>query len=213
MATVAALQQRLRGLLHDPDAIFWEDAELLANLNEAQDVLGERTRFLTQTVYLPRREGTWCYDIAGVLPNLIAPYRIWLPDVHRRLEAVSLTHLDILHPLWQTITGDPWYWAALDWRQFVLYPVPAEGHGMMEIACYVWPDPLTAATQIPRWHLAAEEALTLYAEALGHLKQWDAANATMRLEAFMARYMRVRGQAAGRQFQGHSFVRGTPRGW
>lgn len=207
MATWGDLTDRLRVLLNDPESVFWADAELQAMLSEGQDVLAEHVLALKRTVTLVRRPGTWLYQLESIERHLMAPHRVWLPDLHRRLQAISLQTLDQDHRRWLEVTGDPWVWVPIDWRQFLLWPIPAEGQGVIEIDYYAWPLPMIDEGETPEWHPSSDEVLLLYAEGLGYLKQWTPGMATQRFQAFAVQAQRLRSQAAGRQTQNAGFVR------
>ena len=211
MPTQGDMKRRLRHLLNDPEGVFWSETELEDYLHEGQEVLAEETLALKQTFLIPRRTGTYIYDLAGLSAKMMAPYRIWLPDLHRRLECVSLTSLDQRQADWQGVPGDPWVWAPIDWRQFAIWPVAAMGQGMMEVNCYVWPDRMADDSDSPAWFPASDEALVLYGEHLGYMKQWEPAAMQGRFAAFDTRDKRVQAQANDRQMQGAYFARNRKR--
>lgn len=205
--TRSQLRTRLRQLLNDPDSVYWTDAELHGYVQEAQEVLAEEAPALKRTVVIPRRPGVAVYQIGGISEQLMTPYRLWLPDLHRRLEAVSLTDLDARHREWWEVHGSPWVWASIDWRSFVIWPIPGEGGGQIEVNCYCWPQELLDDGDEPEFHPSAHEALLFYAEHLGRLKQWQVAEATDLFQTFVTRWGAARSQANIDQVQNRFWLR------
>lgn len=157
--------------------VFWTLTEVDTIIDEAQEVLAEEALSLKRTFVVPRLPGVMIYFLAGLGEQIMTPTRIWLPDLHRRLGAVSLTDLDVRHEQWMTVTGDPWVWWPIDWRHFGIWPVPATGGGVMEVNCYVWPEPLVTDQSRPEFPPADHEALAMYGEMEGHIKQGDVVRA------------------------------------
>jgi len=195
--TKTELRQRiLRALNEDVDApTYWQLSEIDDYLEDAQEFLAEHGTQLFRTVTIPRLEGRAFYFLEGIGDNLMVPLRIWLPDLQRRLTAWSLTDLDRRHAQWLTVTGDPWVWAPIDWRHFVIWPIPATGGGWLELHCAVWPESLPFATSRPEFFPADHEALAWYGELLGRLKQRDAQGALSIAQRLMQRWgnARIRG--------------------
>ena len=86
----------------------------------------------------------------GVGDRIQAPYRLWLPDLHRRLHVVELTDLDARHERWMQIQGDPWVWFPVDWRTFGVWPIPAAGAGWLQVDAICWPDDVQDDVDEPR---------------------------------------------------------------
>lgn len=202
--TRSELRQRiLRALNDDPTApVFWALAEIDTYIDEGMEVLAELAPALKRTFTVPRREGQMLYSLAGVGANVQTPYRIWLPDLHRRLEPWSLTDLDGHYEQWMTVQGDPWYWAPVDWQQFVLWPIPATGGGWLEVSCAVWPDALEADSDIPEFVPADHAALVVYAEMLGQLKQYNGMRAAELAQRFLTTWGRARDRSSVEQLLG-----------
>jgi len=153
--------------------VFWSVDEINETIAEAQEALAEEALSLKRTFMVPRRAGVMIYNLDGIGANIMAPTRIWLPDLHRRLGVWSLTDLDARHERWQAVTGDPWVWWPIDWRSFGLWPVPATAGGILEVDCYVWPDVLPDDSARPEFPPADHEALVTYGEIEGYIKQGD----------------------------------------
>jgi hypothetical protein len=196
-------QRILRALNDDPTApVYWTTAEIDTYIDEGLEVLVELAPALKRTFTVPRREGQLLYDLAGVGANIQTPYRIWLPDLHRRLHPWSLTDLDAHHEQWMTVHGSPWVWAPVDWSQFVIWPIPGTGGGWLEVSCYVWPDALEADGDIPEVLPADHESLVVYGEMLGQLKQYNVGRALELAQRFLSRWGRARDRSSIEQLLG-----------
>ena len=180
------MRQRVLRLLNDDPVspVFFDPALVNQSLDDARDLLAEQAPLQSQVVRFPREAGKMLYALPALDGSIQVPYRFWLPDLHRRLQATMLTDLDARHELWMTVQGDPWCWFPVDWRTVGLWPVPGNG-GWVEMDVYVWPTPLAGDTDEPdELSLSGHEALIIFAEMEGYLRQWDALRATERWQAF-----------------------------
>lgn len=179
----------LYALNDDPvSPVFFEASLLNEGIEDAVNVLAETGLAFRAIHQIPRRAGAMLYHIAGVGSNIQVPWRIWLPDLKRRLDPVEITDLDARHELWMTVVGDPYYWFPVDWRTFGIWPIPTVGGGIMEVDCYQWPTPLLDdGDDVTQMSLADHEMLVLYNEAEGYLRQWDTDRAMDLWQAFIAR--------------------------
>jgi hypothetical protein len=196
--TRSEMRTRVQLALND-DAeapVFRDDTTLNQALFEAYEVLCEEAPLLKRTYTLPRREGAMLYALPGVGANIQAPYRLWLPDLQRRLSVVELRDLDARHETWMEVTGDPWHWTPIDWRTFLVWPVPTRGAGWLQVDCICWPDDVLDDADEPRdLALSAHEALVLYGEVEGYLRQGDVLRATDLWQGFIKRWGSVRSGA------------------
>lgn len=173
--TRSELRTRILNAL-DEDAtapVFITNAEVNTLIDESLEVLAEESEGFKKRFTIPRRAGTFIYQIEGIGNNIMTPYRIWLPDLNRRLEAKSLTNLDARHQTWMDVSGDPWCWAPVSWDAFAIWPIPVTGGGWMEVDCHVWPDAMIDDDDIPELPESEHEAIVLYAESEGLFKEWD----------------------------------------
>lgn len=205
--TRADLTTRLRNALNDPDGVYWSASELHATLLDAMEVLAEEAPSLKRSFQIPRRPGDMVYTLPGVGSNLMAPYRVWLPDQARRLEAVTLTDLDARHERWMEVTGDPYVWVPIDWRQLLIWPVPTTGGGWLQIDAFVWPDALQDDGDEPEFPPADHEALVLYGEVEGYLKQGDPVRALDLWQQFVTRWGHARSRASVEHMVSRFYVR------
>src|SRR5262249_17733079 len=171
--TRAELTRRALSALNDAGAVYWSEREMHGYLADGLEALSEEAPYVSRTFLVPRRRGASVYQLPGVGDDILLPYRVWVPDQQRRLVSISLGELDLAQLYWQTIVGIPWYWLPLSWDQFLIWPAPAEGEGLLEVSCYVWAQPLTDDDDEPELHADLHGALATYAEMLGQMKQWQ----------------------------------------
>lgn len=206
-------RQALRALNDDPDTpVYWSASEVNDTIQEGMEVLAEESPSLKRTFTVARRPGRFIYELEGIGRNIMTPYRMWLPDLKRRLEAWSLTDLDREHRRWMTQVGDPWVWVSVDWRQFIIWPIPASPGGTIEIDCFVWPDDLIDDLDEPEFHASDHESLVFYGEMEGYLKQWDVARALDLLGQFSGRWQDAHAKAGIKQMQSQFGVRESAGG-
>ncbi len=204
------LRERILVALNDDPTspVFFDPDAVNATIDEGLEILSEEAPLLKRSYTLPRRQGQLLYALPGVGERIMSPYRLWLPDLHRRLEPVELTDLDARHEQWMTVSGTPWCWAPVDWRSFVVWPIPAAGGGWLQVDAYVWPEALVDDADEPRdLALSDHEALCVYGEIFGHLLQWDVARAADLYKTFMQRWGSVRSGADLDKMQARDYAR------
>lgn len=205
--------QILRALNDDPTVpVFWDLAEIDDYIQDGMELLAEESEALKRTFHIPRRPGTMIYHLAGVGEHIMVPYRIWLPDLSRRLQPWSITDLDARQETWMLTTGDPYAWWPIDWQQFGIWPVPASPGGWLEINCYVWPMPLENDSDRPEFMPATHEALVMYGEQEGQVKQHNIVQAADRARAWTRRWGRAGIRASVEQMLSAFHVRERNRG-
>jgi hypothetical protein len=203
------LQTRtLRALNESPTApTYWALTEIQAYLNEALEVMAEEVGFVKRTFTVPRRPGVQVYQLAGIGPNILAPYRVYLPDYKRRLDAKTLQALDGWYERWMEAVNIPECWVSLGWDAFLVGLHETTPTGMLEVNCYCWPDSLDADTDVPELQPTSHEALAIYAEGLGYLKQWQGQETVERWGAFFQRYGKAQAQAGINRVQSRFWAR------
>lgn len=175
---------------------------------EGLETLAEEAPLLKRTYTLPRRQGAMLYSLPGVGDRIQAPYRLWLPDLQRRLQVVELSDLDARHETWMTVTGDPSCWFPVDWRTFGVWPVPAAGGGWLQVDALCWPEDCSDDGDEPRdLALSDHEALVFYGEMDGYLRQWDVLRATDLWAGFLRRFGAVRSRADVERMRARLHVR------
>ncbi len=205
------METRILRSLNDPDAVFHTREDVQQYLVEAMEVFAEEIPALKRTFTVPRRAGCGVYYLRGIGPNIMAPYRIWLPDLHRELEWKSLTDLDGQHETWLTVQGDPWWVVPIGWDKFLTWPITGNGGGTMVVDCYVWPEPLPDDARSPEWQPATHEALTAYGEHLGYLKEGQTERAVDLFGAWTARWRMAKAGEGIKQMQSRLWGRGRER--
>lgn len=201
----------LRTLNDDPAApVYWTHAEIQASIAEGLDVLAEEAPFVKRIFSIPRRAGVQVYQLPGIGPRILAPYRVWLPDLHRRLNAMTLADLDGRHERWMTVPGQPWWWYPLSWESFGVWPAP-DASGTMEVNCYCWADPLQDDEDEPEFQASLTETLVDYGVALGFLKQWLPQEYAQSLQHFLSGAKHTRAMASLAQVQSRFWSRSQAR--
>ena len=208
------LRTRVLNSLNDSPTqpVYWSADEVNDYLQEGYEVMAEEAPIIKRTFLIPRRAGTLVYQIPGVGGNIMAPYRIWLPDLKRRLASATLADFDARHERWMTVTNVPWYWAPVSWDQFVIWPSPTTGEGWLEVDCYCWPAALLDDFDEPEFVASMHQALADYAESLGYLKQWMPQEVARMWQAFFGEQGHTRAQTGVNQSQGRFWIRSNGRG-
>lgn len=213
MTRTELIRRTLYALDDAPGApVYWSVPETADALNDAQEVFAERSPYVKRSVLIPRREGGTVYQTSGVAADMLAPYRLWLPDLHRRLQRVTLNDLDARHQHWWTTTGEPWWWCGLSWDTWLIWPPPTTGEGWLQIDYYAWPAALDEAAAQPELAESLQPLLVEYAVMLGKLKQWDAKGAVESLQALQQAQGHLRAQPNVNQFQSRIAQRSPSRG-
>lgn len=153
--------------------VFWTTAQVNALIDEAAEILAEDTKAIRRTALVARQPGSIYYATRAIASDIMAITRIWLPDVKRRLTAVSIAELDQQNRTWSTVTGDPLYWFPVSWDLFGVYPHPSTGGGILQIDYLAWPRPLQDDDDEPEFREADHDALCSYGVYDGLLKRWD----------------------------------------
>lgn len=201
-------QRILRALNDDPvDPIYWTTQEIDEYVQDGMEMLAEESEALKRTYIVPRRPGVQIYHLAGIGEQIMVPYRIWLPDHKRRLEAWSITDIDGRQETWMNTTGSPWIWWPIDWQHFGIWPRPATGGNVMHVDCYVWPLPLLNESSQPEFYPADHEALVFFGEMEGYLKQHDVARAADLARGWVGRWASSGTRASVEQMQSAFHIR------
>ena len=187
--------------------VFWTTAQLDAVIDEASEVLAEEAKAIRRSAFVGRRAGAIYYSTRGIAPDVMAIYRIWLPDLKRRLRAVSIGELDQQNQTWQTVTGDPEYWFPVSWDLFGVYPHPASGGGVMKLDYFAWPRTLLDDSDEPEFREADHDALVLYGVYDGLMKQWNAERAMELFNRFVDAWQTGRARSGVRETQARYFQR------
>lgn len=188
--TRAELTERiLRALDEDPDApVFWSNGHIHQFLQDAQEILAEETRALKRSVTLVRTPGALLYSLHALGEPVMAPYRLYVPSLDRRLEAVVYSDLDAIDETWLTHQNPPEYWFRVSWDVFGIWPAASTGGEIIQIDSLVWPRALLDDGDEPEFPWADHDGLVLYGVYEGLMKRWDVARATQVLARFLESY-------------------------
>lgn len=187
--------------------VFWTTAQLDAVIDEASEVLAEEAKAIRRTALVARRDGTTYYSTRGIAPDVMAIYRIWLPDNNRRLTAVSIAELDAQNETWIATTGDPEYWFPVSWDLFGIYPHPTTGGSMLRVDYFAWPRALLDDSDEPEFREGDHDAMVLYGVYDGLLKQWNAPRAMELFARFVESWQVGRARSGIREQQSRYFQR------
>ena len=192
--------------------VFWSTAQLDAVIDEASEVLAEEAKAIKRTAFVGRQPGVTYYSTRGIAPDVMAIYRIWLPDLNRRLIAVGISELDKQNETWPTVNGDPEYYFPVSWDCFGVYPHPASGGGTMRIDYFAWPRTLLDDSDEPEFREADHDALVLYGIYDGLMKMWAAPRALEMFNLFLDAWKTGRARAGVREQQSRYYQRPTAPG-
>ena len=212
--TRAQIRDRILQALNESTSapVFWTTAQLDAVIDEASEVLAEEAKAIRRTAFVARQAGATYYSTRGVAPDVMAIYRLWLPDLDRRLVAVSLAELDAQNETWPNATGDPEYWFPISWDMFGIYPHPATGGGLLRMDYIAWPRTLLDDSDEPEFREADHDALVMYGLYDGLMKQWNAPRALELFGRFMGQWETGRARNGIRETQARVFQRPTAPG-
>lgn len=212
--TRAEIRDRILQALNESTSspVFWSTAQLDAVIDEASEVMTEEAKAIRRTAFVGRQEGTLYYSTLGVAADLMAIYRVWLPDLNRRLTAVSISELDAQHETWSTVTGNPEYWFPVSWDLFGIYPHPASSGGLLRLDYYAWPRPLLDDNDEPEFREADHDAFVMYGVYDGLLKQWNVPRAMELFARFVDHGQTGRARSGVRETQARYTQRATAPG-
>lgn len=203
------IRSRVLTALNDDstDPVFWSLDEMNALLDEAQEVLAEEVEASTRTLFVPLRPGVALYTLGSLGSQLQTPWRLWSRQRQHRLWSLSIPELDAHYERWQTVQGDPEWWYPFSWDVFGVWPVPSAGGGILEVDCYVWPDPVPDDSAEPEAPDPDHDVLVQYMIADGQIKQWDVARALEIFVPLAARWKDAQARVSLRQVQERFFER------
>jgi hypothetical protein len=188
--------------------VHWSTAQIDAVIDEASEVLAEEAKAIRRTAFVARRPGSTYYFTRGIAPDLMAAYRVWLPDVSKRLTAVTIGQLDAQNELWPTVTGDPEYWFPISWDCFGVYPHPAAGGGVLRVDYLAWPRTLLDDSDEPEFREADQDSLVIYGIYDGLMKKWDFPRAMALFARFIEQWHTGQARNGVRESQARTYQRG-----
>lgn len=192
--------------------VFWSNDQLNAVIDEASEVLAEEAKAIRRTAYVGRQAGTTYYFTRGLAQDLMAAYRIWLPDLNRRLVSVSIGELDAQNFEWPVVTGDPEYWFPVSWDCFGVYPKAAQSGGVLRVDYLAWPRSLMDDSDEPEFREADQDSIVMYGVYDGLMKKWDSARALQLFNRFLDQWQTGRARNGVRENQARAYQRSTAPG-
>lgn len=207
--TRSQLRDRIIQALNESTStpVFWTTAQLDSVIDEASEVLAEEAKSIKRTAFVARQAGATYYFTRGIAPDLMAAYRLWLPDLNKRLIAVSISELDAQNDTWATASGDPEYWFPISWDCFGIYPHPAQGGGVLRVDYLAWPHALQDDGDEPEFREADQDALVIYGIYDGLMKQWNAGRAIELFNRFIEQWQTGRARNGVRETQTRAYQR------
>jgi hypothetical protein len=171
------IRSRIADAIDDPDMIFMTEAQLNHSIDEAMEVIAEKTRNIRRTAYVSLREGVNFYFLQSIAPDMMYPYRIWNQQNNLRLIPTTIDEMDERHRTWMETSGNPECWFPVSWDYFGIYPHPAAAGGVLRVDYIAWPRALMDDDDEPELPESSSDALSLYGITEGQLKEWDAKSA------------------------------------
>jgi hypothetical protein len=207
--TRSQIRDRILNALNESTSspVFWTTAQLDAVIGEASEVLAEEAKAIRRTAFVGRQAGAIYYSTRGLAPDVMAITRIWLPDLNKRLTAVSIAELDGQNSTWPEATGDPEYWFPVSWDVFGIYPHPATSGGLLRVDYLAWPRTLLDDDDEPEFREADHDSLVMYGIYDGLLKMWNAPRALELYNRFLDQWQTGRARSGIRETQARTFQR------
>lgn len=153
--------------------VFFESDEIDACIDEAMEVIAERTKCIRRTAFTSIREGTNFYFLNSIAADIMYPYRIWNQQRNQRLEAVSLIEMDSHSRTWLDTPGDPDRWFPVSWDYFGVYPHAAASGGVLRIDYIAWPRELLDDNDEPELPESSSDAILAYGAYEGGAREWN----------------------------------------
>tara|TARA_Y100000310_G_C20621060_1_gene783311 strand:- start:129 stop:770 length:642 start_codon:yes stop_codon:yes gene_type:complete len=188
--------------------VFWSTAQVDAVVDESREILAEEAGSIKRSAFAALRPGTVFYYTQGIAENMMAPYRVTLPEMDRRLKVASLSEMDAHNQLWQRVTGDPWWWIPISWNLFAVYPHTATGGGVMKVDYLAWPEAFVHDDEESESPEADDDAMILYGVYDGLLKQWNVARGLEIFSQFIERWIDSKARSEFRRLAARESQRG-----
>ena len=208
--TRSELRQRILEALNESatNPVFFSTGQIDSIIDEGAEILSEEANAVKRTAFVSLMEGTTYFYIRGIAQDMMAPYRLWLTHLDRRLTAVSLYDLDARNENWIETTGDPEYWFSVSWDLFGIWPSPATGGDLLRIDYLAWPQTLLDDGDEPEFQLGDHDAVVDYGVYDGLAKRWDVARMLEVWSRFGARVGFSRARTGAGRVQARSFRTG-----
>jgi len=169
------IRQRILEALNDSASspVFWSTSQIDDVIDESREILAEEAGAIKRSAFTTLRPGQIFYYTQGIAENMMAPYRVTLPALDRRLKVASVREMDEHNNLWERITGDPWWWIPISWNLFGIYPHATTGGGLIKVDYLAWPIPMVTDEEESESPEADDDAMIAYGIYDGLLKQWN----------------------------------------
>lgn len=181
------IRARIAATINDDQNIFVTADEANRSIDEAMEIIAEKTKCIRRTAFVSLREGANFYYIKSIADDMMYPYRIWNEQRNVRLTGSSFMELDGLSQTWLTTAGTPQLWFPVSWDFFGVYPHPATSGGVLRIDYVAWPAALMDDNDEPEMPESSIDSLIYFGAYEGQLKEWDIQAATAMYQVFMGR--------------------------
>ena len=171
------LRLRIADACEDTSMVFFEEAEINASIDEAMEVIAERTKCVRRTAFVSIREGANFYFLHSIASDIMYPYRLWNEHRNQRLEPTSMPELDGFNRTWLDTSGDPDRWFPVSWDYFGIYPHAATAGGVIRIDYIAWPRELLDDDDEIELPESASDAVFGYSTYEGQCREWNDAGA------------------------------------
>lgn len=120
--TADEMSARVLSRTDDPTGVTATPDEVMAALNEGQELAAWLTLSLETTATLTLAPSTTFGQIRQTYPDFLAPLRLAIGN--QRLRPSTLAELDSLNEQWQSTLGTPQRYVTLGWNLYAVTPQP-----------------------------------------------------------------------------------------
>lgn len=193
MTRLELRQHILNGLNENTSTpIHFSSSQINDSISEGLEILAEEVDAVKRTAFTPFREGTTFYNIQAIAPDIMAPYRLWVYDTNRRLQATTISELDEYSERWDTINGTPEAWFPVSWDMFGVFPFPAAAGGVLRVDYLAWPRELLDDDDEAELPEASQRAVVDYGIYDGLIKRYDIETAMEFINRFASLFKDVK---------------------
>lgn len=121
--TAAEIQSRILARTDDGNAVAASDDEVIAAINEGQELAALLTLCLETTAPLTLTAGTTFGSLRASFPNFLCPLRLTIAGV--RVRPATLAELDARNSGWQSIAGTPDSYCTMGFNLYCITPQPS----------------------------------------------------------------------------------------
>lgn len=148
-------------------------AEFNQLMDEALEIVAEAIEPIERYVTIPMVGGWTYYRLSAYASDLILPLRLYDLTNERPVVFSTLADFDQHFLRWETVTGDPQWWAYPGWDWIALYPHAKGDGGVLRLDYAAWAQtPLDDAVPLELQE-AEEDTVLGFARILLQAWQWQ----------------------------------------